>query len=109
MQMPRGGPLKLSEEDKKRVVALANETDDLGIWKYSYQDIAAIYGINRSYVSIIVLAAGLAPRNNVRWRPPKEHEEMYRGLITKVGAIEARRILREHIETKARSSRGITP
>lgn len=109
--------VQLTPEQRQEIIRRAGAVNLNGEWAETYRAIAKSYNIVLQAVTLIARQAGLPPRVGRTGRPrirpvikrtprepklsppapaPQPVRQMYRDLVKKVGAVEARRIMEDH-------------
>jgi hypothetical protein len=98
---------KISSEQKADIVRRIQVKNPDGTWAVSYKDIAAEFAVSRCLISHIAKHAGLPRRERgpqvipcKRYHPPAQLWDMYQQLRDKVGMMEARRLIEDHMRIR---------
>jgi AraC-like DNA-binding protein len=100
---------KISSEQKADIVRRIQVKNPDGTWAVTYKDIAAEFGVSRCLISHIAKHAGLPRRERgpqaipfvgKRYHPPAQLWDMYQQLRDKVGMMEARRLIEDHMRIR---------
>ena len=100
---------KISSEQKADIVRRIQVKNADGTWAVTYKDIAAEFAVSRCLISRIAKHAGLPQRERgpqlipfvgKRYHPPALLWNMYQQLRDKVGMMEARRLIEDHMRIR---------
>jgi hypothetical protein len=104
---------KLDEESRYRIIAMAAEQDNCGNWRYTYGELAAQFGVTKSYISKLAAALkrGRGQRNRQKiMRVPAEFMGLYNELMKKVrDKGEVTRIMIDHIAARRKKGTANEP
>jgi hypothetical protein len=110
--------MKISSEQNADIVRRIEVKNPDGTWAETYGAVAKEFGVSRCLISHIAKCAGLPRREGgqfaphiafvgKRYQPPAKLSDMYQELRSKVGVMEARRLIEDHMRIKGINYEGV--